>query len=386
MSRPCIYLDSAATTFTHPEVAKAIAESLCDHTLQGNPSSNTHVFGWTAQKMLKAARGNVAKFVGAREKEIIFTSGATESNNLAIQGAVNLFSDHTAPIHIITSCVEHKAVLDTFHAMKGDNVEVSLVSPNENGIVTTGLLKKHIKPNTKFVSLMYINNETGARNPISELGSLCREHDIIFHVDAAQALGKFPIDLSSLAVDMMSFSGHKIYAPKGIGALYISSALLFKMARIQHGGQQERGLRPGTQSVPLILGLSKAVDVARADMDANNTHATKIKALFVNLISEKVNIKLNGDITQDSPYIANIHFPNMDNDILLMGLSDIAFSTGSACNSQQQSNSHVLEAIYPSRVSTGANLRFSFAHYNSEDDIRQAARKVIDLCNKITGL
>lgn len=370
-----IYLDNASTTIIDSRVAKAIYDNMIGSNL-GNPSSNTHIYGWNAQKALENARYRVSKIINARSRELIFTSGATESNNIAIQGILAPYLNGNDDVHAITSLIEHKAVLDTFKFMETLGVKVTYLSPNENGVISSEMLKRHIQPTTKLVSLMHVNNETGTINDIKSLGELCRKSKILFHVDAAQSVGKLFIDVNKFNIDLLSMSGHKIYCPKGIGALYFSRHARLRLRGIYYGGSQERGLRPGTQSTQLIEGLATALDIASVEMTANYEHVTLLRRVFINtLIDLGVPILINGG-RHSSPYIINIHLPNIDTEELLMRLKSVALSTGSACNSKEQSNSHVLSTLFPSRLSQGANIRISFCAQQSLLDVIEASKHI----------
>ncbi len=371
-----IYLDHAATTPLAPEVAKVMSEMLLDPLSFGNPASNTHSYGWRAQTLVEESRQTVGALIGAKSKEILFTSGATEANNLVLQGLFRHFCDQDdTQIHIITSSLEHKAVLDTCAYLEKNGAEVTYLLPNSDGLITADLVNEAIKGNTALVSIMHVNNELGNINPIESIGALCRDKKIFFHVDAAQSVGKLPIDVKSMPIDFLTFSGHKIYGPKGIGALYFSRKSRKFISPLSFGGGQERGIRPGTLATHQIAGMAEACRLLTQTQPLDLIHARQLNELMLSALREHIDVELNTNKDPEHAYpgILNIRIPNIDPDLLMMGLPNVAFSTGSACNSQDKSGSHVLEAIRRGKTFNGADLRLSFGRSTSPQEIKEAA-------------
>lgn len=368
-----IYLDNAATTKIHPLVAEAMVESIYSEAEFGNSSSTTHPYGWQAQKMVENARESVASLLNSKAREIIFTSGATESNNIIIQSVCRAYPDQR--IHVITSELEHKSVLDTFMKMKSENVEVTLLKPDSNGLITADILASEIKENTVFVSLMHVNNEVGNITNISEVGRLCEAHNILFHVDACQSFGKLAIDVKAEAIDFLSFSAHKIYGPKGIGGIWARYATgLKKLTPLVYGGSQERAIRPGTLANHQIVGFSKACSVAKNSMVRNKEVIEFLRNTFLTLLENyECDFKINSELSNSFPGIINISLINTDEDLFLMSATEIAISTGSACNSQKQEGSHVLQSLGVSINGDNANVRISFGYYTTLAEMEKAA-------------
>ena len=339
------YFDYASTTPVDPRVADKMYECLKLDGNFGNPASRSHEFGWKAEEAVERARMQVASLVNADTREIVWTSGATESDNLAIKGAARFYKDRGN--HIITSKIEHKAVLDPCRQLEREGFEVTYLDPNEDGVITLEMLKKHIKDETILVSLMHINNELGSVTDIEEIGNFTRENNIIFHVDAAQSTGKVNIDLSNLNVDLMSFSGHKTYGPKGVGALYVRRKPRVRLEALIHGGGHERGFRSGTLATHQIVGMGEAFKIAQDEMEKDNKLIKKLSDIFYKEISEIEEIFLNGNEKNKVPNITNVSFAYIEGESLIMALQDVAVSSGSACTSASLEPSYVLRASSP---------------------------------------
>ncbi|HQN47459.1 MAG TPA: IscS subfamily cysteine desulfurase, partial [Rugosibacter sp.] len=336
-----IYLDYSATTPVDPRVAEKMIPWLTEHF--GNPASRSHAYGWEAEHAVENAREEVAKLVGADAKDIIWTSGATESNNLAIKGAAHFYAS-TKGKHIVTVTTEHKAVLDTVKELERQGFEATYIVPQENGLITPEQFAAALRPDTVVASVMAVNNEIGVIQPIAELGEICREKGVIFHVDAAQATGKMPIDLNTLKVDLMSFSAHKTYGPKGVGALYVRRKPRIRLEAQMHGGGHERGLRSGTLATHQIVGMGEAFRLARIEMTAENERIRMLRDRLLKGFQDIEEIYVNGDITERVPHNLNVSFNYVEGESLIMAIKDIAVSSGSACTSGSLEPSYVLLA------------------------------------------
>ncbi len=358
------YFDYASTTPVDPRVADKMYECLKLDGNFGNPASRSHEFGWKAEEAVERARMQVASLVNADTREIVWTSGATESDNLAIKGAARFYKDRGN--HIITSKIEHKAVLDPCRQLEREGFEVTYLDPNEDGVTTLDMLKKHIKDETILVSLMHINNELGSVTDIEEIGNFTRENNIIFHVDAAQSTGKVSIDLSNLNVDLMSFSGHKTYGPKGVGALYVRRKPRIRLEALIHGGGHERGFRSGTLATHQIVGMGEAFKIAQDEMEQDNKHIKKLSNMFYKEISEIEEIFLNGNEKNKVPNITNVSFAYIEGESLIMALQDVAVSSGSACTSASLEPSYVLRALGRPDELAHSSIRFSFGRFTRE--------------------
>ena len=362
-----VYLDYAATTPVDPRVAEAMAGCL---TLDGNfanPASRSHVYGWRAEAAVEAARGQLAALLNADPREIVWTSGATESDNLAIKGIAH--ANRERGNHIITSSIEHKAVLDSCARLQREGFEVTYLQPTAAGIVAPAALAAAITADTILVSLMHANNEIGTLNDIEALGALCRERGIPLHVDAAQSVGKLPLDLARLPVDLLSVSAHKMYGPKGIGALFVRRQPRLRLEAQMHGGGHERGMRSGTLATHQIVGLGEAARVAAEEMAAEATRVAALRDRLWAGIRDLGDLHVNGDMAQRLPGNLNVSFGGIEGESLLIALKDLAISSGSACASASLDPSHVLEGIgVPRELALGA-LRFSPGRYNTEADI-----------------
>jgi cysteine desulfurase len=366
------YFDFQSTTPVDPRVLDAMLPYLTS--FYGNPHSRSHSFGWEAEKATENSRKQIAELINADPKEITFTSGATESINLAIKG----FSEYNSnDLHIITTQIEHKAVLETCRYLEEKGVEVTYLPVNKDGSIDLKKLKESIKPNTKLISIMAVNNEVGTINPLEEIGKICKEHDIVFHTDAAQGYGKIPIDVKKCNIGMMSISGHKIYGPKGIGALYVRRKPKIRILPIQHGGSQERGLRSGTTPTFLAVGLGMASKIAKEEMKEDHKHISKLS----NRLYEKIKDGLDGDIARNGyntiPGCVNISFPYVEGEGLLMKLKDYALSSGSACTSASLEPSYVLRALGATDDLAHSSIRFGIGRFTREKDIDELADKTV---------
>lgn len=378
-----IYLDYSATTPVDPRVAEKMMLFLTEEF--GNPASRSHAYGWVADQAVEDAREQVAALVNCDPKEIIWTSGATESNNLAIKGAANFYAA-TKGKHLITIATEHKAVLDTMRELERQGFEATYLYPEENGLVDLEKLKAAIRPDTVLVSVMFVNNEIGVIQDIPAIGNLCREKGIIFHVDAAQATGKVEIDLAKLPVDLMSFSAHKTYGPKGIGALYICRKPRIRLEAQMHGGGHERGFRSGTLPAHQIVGMGEAFRIAKEEMASENA---RIKALRDKLwagLSSIEEVYLNGDLNQRVPHNLNVSFNYVEGESLMMAIKDIAVSSGSACTSASLEPSYVLRAIGREDELAHSSIRFSIGKNTTEQDVDYAITLIKEKVGKLRDL
>ncbi len=360
-----IYLDYSATTPVDARVAEKMIPYLTEHF--GNPASRSHSFGWVAEKAVENAREEVAKLVNADPREIIWTSGATESNNLAIKGAAHFYSGKGK--HIITVQTEHKAVIDPVRELERLSFEATFLQPEPNGLVDIEKFKAAIRPDTVLASVMLVNNEIGVIQDIEAIGNLCREHGIIFHVDSAQATGKVAIDLEKLPVDLMSFSAHKTYGPKGIGALYVRRKPRVRLEAQMHGGGHERGLRSGTLATHQIVGMGEAFRIAREEMELENARIRRLRDRLLSGLQEIEEVYVNGDLKQRVPHNLNISFNFVEGESLIMAVKDIAVSSGSACTSASLEPSYVLRALGRSDELAHSSIRFSIGRFTTEEDI-----------------
>lgn len=369
-----IYLDYMATTPVDETVAAEMMRYLTVKGNFANASSATHIYGWRANKAIAEARELLASSIGATSREIVFTSGATEANNLAIQGAARFYAKKGK--HIITTTIEHKAVLDVFAVLEKEGFSVTLVSPDKEGIVSVEAIAAAITPETILVSTMWVNNEIGTIQPIAEIAVLTRSKGILLHVDAAQAMGKVPVDLSTMPVDLMSFSAHKVYGPKGSGALFVRDNPRARLTPLFFGGGQERDLRAGTLATHQIVGLSLAFDGAKRNEQQNLQHIQRLNAIFLPGLLAIDGLSLNGSKDRRVPHNINVCFEGLNAEALLMSLPQIAVSAGSACNSAHEEVSHVLKAIGLSDLQARASLRFSLGLYTTEEEIRRALEAI----------
>lgn len=360
-----IYMDYSATTPVDPRVADKMIPFL--RAQFGNPASRSHMYGWDAEKAVEEAREQVAALVNADPREIIWTSGATESNNLALKGAAQFYKAKGK--HIITVKTEHKAVLDTVRELERQGFEATYLQPQDNGLITIEQLKEAIRPDTILVSVMWVNNEIGVIQPIAEIGELCREKGIIFHSDAAQATGKVEIDLENTKVDLVSFSAHKSYGPKGIGALYIRRKPRVRLEAQMHGGGHERGLRSGTLPPHQIAGMGEAFRIAKEEMADELTHIRAMRDRLAKGLTEIEETYVNGDMQHRVPHNLNISFNYVEGESLIMAIKDIAVSSGSACTSASLEPSYVLRALGRNDELAHSSIRFTIGRFTTEEDI-----------------
>ena len=363
-----IYLDYSATTPVDSRVAEKMIPYLVEKF--GNPASRSHSFGWEAEAAVEAARDQVAALVNADPKEIVWTSGATESDNLAIKGAAHFYSGKGK--HLITVKTEHKAVLDTCRELERQGFEVTYLDVQENGLIDLEAFKAAIRPDTILVSVMFVNNEIGVIQPIAEIGEICRDKGIIFHVDAAQATGKVEIDLATLKVDLMSFSAHKTYGPKGIGALYIRRKPRVRLEAQMHGGGHERGFRSGTLPTHQIVGMGEAFRIAREEMEEENKRIGALRDRLLKGLSGIEAVYVNGDLTQRVPHNLNISFAYVEGESMLMAIKDLAVSSGSACTSASLEPSYVLRALGREDELAHSSIRFTLGRFTTEEEIDYA--------------
>lgn len=368
MNQP-IYLDYAATTPVDKRVAEKMIPYLTE--LFGNPASNSHSFGWTAEEAVENARLEIAKLINADGKEIIFTSGATESNNLAIKGAAHFYK--TKGKHLITIKTEHKAVLDTMRELERQGFEVTYLGVQENGLIDLEELKAAIRPDTILISVMWVNNEIGVIQDIPTIGKICRENKIIFHVDAAQACGKTPVDVEAAQVDLLSMSAHKIYGPKGIGALYVRRKPRVRLEAQIHGGGHERGFRSGTLPTHQIVGMGEAFRLAREELEKDQAHALKLREIFLKGIEGIEEVYINGDLEHRVPTNLNVSFNYVEGESLIMAVKELAVSSGSACTSASLEPSYVLRALGRNDELAHSSLRITFGRMTTEEDVQFAA-------------
>jgi cysteine desulfurase len=333
----------------------------------GNPASRSHAFGWEAEKAVEDARAEVAALVNADPKDIVFTSGATESNNLAIKGAAHFYSGKGK--HIVTVSTEHKAVLDTVRELERQGFTATYLEPRENGLIDIEQFKLALRPDTIVASVMAVNNEIGVIQPIAELGEICRDKGIVFHVDAAQATGKMPIDMNQLKVDLMAFSAHKTYGPKGIGALYVRRKPRIRLEAQMHGGGHERGLRSGTLATHQIVGMGEAFRLAREDMGIENERIRRLRDKLLAGLSDIEETFVNGDLEQRVPHNLNISFNFVEGESLVMAVKEIAVSSGSACTSASLEPSYVLRALGRSDELAHSSIRFTLGRFTTEEEI-----------------
>ena len=365
MSKLPIYLDYSATTPVDPRVAEKMIPYLTEQF--GNPASRSHSFGWSAEKAVENAREEVAKLVNADPKEIVWTSGATESNNLAIKGAAHFYKGKGK--HLITMKTEHKAVIDTMRELEREGYEVTYLDPQPDGLLDLEKFKAAIRPDTVLASIMLVNNEIGVIQDVAAIGEICREKGVIFHVDAAQATGKVVIDLAKLKVDLMSFSAHKTYGPKGMGALFVRRKPRIRLESQMHGGGHERGMRSGTLATHQIVGMGEAFRIAREEMATENERIRYLRDKLLKGLSDIEEVYVNGDMEQRVPHNLNISFNFVEGESLIMAIKDLAVSSGSACTSASLEPSYVLKALGRNDELAHSSIRFSIGRFTTEADI-----------------
>jgi len=377
-----IYLDYSATTPVDPRVAEKMIPYLVENF--GNPASRSHSFGWKAEAAVEEAREEVAKLVNADSKEIVWTSGATESNNLAIKGAAHFYSGKGK--HLVTVKTEHKAVLDTCRELERQGFEVTYLDVQENGLIDLEAFKAALRPDTILASVMFVNNEIGVIQPVAEIGEICREKGIIFHVDAAQATGKVDIDLGALKVDLMSFSAHKTYGPKGIGALYIRRKPRVRLEAQMHGGGHERGFRSGTLPTHQIVGMGEAFRIAREEMAEENLRIGKLRDKLLKGLTDIEQVYINGDMEHRVPHNLNISFAYVEGESMLMAIKDLAVSSGSACTSASLEPSYVLRALGRDDELAHSSIRFTLGRFTTEEEIDYAIKLLHEKIGKLREL
>ncbi|HQS14943.1 IscS subfamily cysteine desulfurase [Reyranella sp.] len=375
-----IYLDYQATTPMDPRVLEAMMPYFT-HKF-GNSGSRSHAYGWEAEEGTEKARAQVAKLIGADEKEVIFTSGATESNNLAIRGVAEFYKDRKN--HIITTVTEHKCVLDTCRHLEQQGFEVTYLPVRQDGLLDLEVLRAAITDKTVLVSVMAVNNEIGVIQPLAEIGKICREKKVFFHTDAAQAAGKIPLDVEALNIDLMSISGHKIYGPKGIGALYVRRKPRVRLVPMIVGGGQERGFRSGTLPTPLCVGLGEAAEICMKEMDVEAKRLKKLQERMLNGLRAKLtDIVVNGDLEQRIPGNLNISFAYVEGESLMMGIKNLAVSSGSACTSASLEPSYVLRALGVEEEMAHTSLRIGLGRFTTEHEVDTAVDELVRHVNKL---
>lgn len=380
MKQP-IYLDYAATTPVDPKVAEKMMACL---TLDGNfanPASRSHLYGWKAEEAVESARRQVADLVGADPREIVWTSGATESDNLAIKGVAHALAERGR--HIITSKIEHKAVLDSCQQLEREGFEVTYLQPGEEGVITPAQLQAALREDTILVSLMHVNNEIGTINDIASLGEVAQARKVLFHVDAAQSTGKLALDLKVLPVDLMSFSAHKTYGPKGIGALFVRRGLPLRLEAQIHGGGHERGMRSGTLPTHQIVGMGEAFELAGSLMKAEFARIAALRDTLMVGLAELDGVSLNGSSKDRVPHNLNLAFAGVDGELLLLALKELALSSGSACTSAAVEPSYVLRGIGLSDELAHSSIRLSLGRFTSEDDVRRASEVICQVVSRL---
>jgi len=379
-----IYLDYLSTTPVDPRVAEAMMACLSPEGNFGNPASRSHVFGWKAEEAVENARCQVAELINADPREIVWTSGATESDNLAIKGAAHFYSKKGK--HIITSKIEHKAVLDTCRQLEREGYEVTYLEPDAQGLTTPEAVASALRDDTVVVSVMHANNEIGVVNDIAGIGEICRASGVIFHVDAAQGAGKVPLDMATMKVDLLSLSAHKMYGPKGIGALYVRRKPRVRIESQMHGGGHERGMRSGTLATHQIVGMGEAARIAREEMAEEAVRLQGLRERFWQGINDIPEVHINGDETQRLPGALNVSFAFVEGESLLMSLKDLAISSGSACTSASLEPSYVLRALGLNDEMAHSSLRFSFGRFTTEAEVDHAVGQVHHAVEKLREL
>ena len=379
-----IYLDYSSTTPVDERVAKKMSECLTKEGTFGNPASRSHPYGWDSEKLIDEARVNVANLLGADKREIIWTSGATESDNLAIKGAAYFYKEKGN--HLITLSTEHKAVLDTMRFLESEGFEVTYLDPKDNGLLDIEVLKKAIKSTTTVISIMHVNNEIGVIQDLESIGKICRENKIVFHVDAAQSPGKVDIDVNKFNIDLCALSAHKAYGPKGIGALYVRRKPRIRIQPQMHGGGHERGFRSGTLPTHQIVGMGEAFKYAKLEMEADNKKIKKLRDMLWNGLKDMEEIYLNGDLDQRIPGNLNVSFNFVEGESLIMAIKDIAVSSGSACTSASLEPSYVLRALGREDELAHSSIRMTIGKYTSEDEIKHTVELLKNAVTKLRSL
>lgn len=379
-----IYLDYSATTPVDPRVAEKMVECLTAEGNFGNPASRSHAFGWKAEEAVENARRQVAELVNADPREIVWTSGATESDNLAIKGVAHFYASKGK--HIITSKIEHKAVLDTTRQLEREGFEVTYLDPGEDGIITPSMVEAALRDDTVLVSIMHVNNEIGTVNDIAAIGELTRSRGVLFHVDAAQSTGKVEIDLDQMKVDLMSFSAHKTYGPKGVGALYVRRKPRVRLEAQMHGGGHERGMRSGTLAAHQSVGMGEAFRIAKEEMASERERIRALRDRFFKQVEHLEELYVNGSMTARVPHNLNLSFNYVEGESLIMALKDLAVSSGSACTSASLEPSYVLRALGRNDELAHSSIRFTFGRFTTEEEVDYAAQKVSEAVTKLREL
>ena len=379
-----IYLDYSATTPVDPRVAEKMIECLTNEGNFGNPASRSHAFGWKAEEAVENARRQVAELVNADPREIVWTSGATESDNLAIKGVAHFY--HKKGKHIVTSKIEHKAVLDTCRQLEREGYEVTYLDPNEQGLTTPEMVQAALREDTILASVMHANNEIGVVNDIAGIGEICRAAGVLFHVDGAQGVGKIPVDMEQMKVDLLSMSAHKMYGPKGVGALYVRRKPRVRLEAQMHGGGHERGMRSGTLATHQLVGFGEAARIAHEEMATESAQLEALRERFWDAISDIPEVYINGDREQRLPGALNVSFAFVEGESLIMSLRDLAISSGSACTSASLEPSYVLRALGLNDEMAHSSLRFSFGRFTTEAEVDHAVQCVRHAVEKLREL
>lgn len=381
--KPPIYLDYQSTTPMDPRVISVMID--CMKNDFGNPHSRTHSLGWKAEELTEIARKNVADLIKADEKEIFFTSGATESNNIAIKGVAHFYGA-TGKNHVITIATEHKCVINSVRDLEQEGFLVTFLPVKQNGLIDLNELEKAITDKTCLISVMAVNNEIGVIQPLKEIGTLCRKKGVFFHTDAAQAFGKIPLDVNEMNIDLMSISGHKIYGPKGIGAIFVRRKPRVRIKPIFSGGGQERGIRPGTLPTPLVVGFGEAAKIAKNEMQKDHDHIKKLSDKFAKAIEDLTYVYLNGD--RQNRYIGNLNysFAGIEGESMIMAIKDLAVSSGSACTSSSLEPSYVLHALGVSDELAHTSIRFGIGRFTTEEEIDYAINLIKTKVDKLRAL
>ncbi|OCT62859.1 cysteine desulfurase, mitochondrial [Xenopus laevis] len=370
-----LYMDVQATTSLDPRVLDQMLPYMVNY--YGNPHSRTHAYGWETEKAIEKAREQVASLIGADPREIIFTSGATESNNLAIKGVARFYKSRKR--HILTTQTEHKCVLDSCRSLEAEGFQITYLPVQRNGLVDLKVLEDSLRPDTSLVSVMAVNNEIGVKQPIEEIGQICSSRKIFFHTDAAQAVGKIPLNVNQMKIDLMSISGHKIYGPKGIGAIYVRRRPRVRLEALISGGGQERGLRSGTLPAPLTVGLGAACEVSQEELEYDHKRISALaKRLTQNIMRQIPEVVLNGDAVQRYPGCINLSFAYVEGESLLMALKDVALSSGSACTSASLEPSYVLRAIGADEDLAHSSIRFGIGRFTTEEEVDYTVNKCVE--------
>ena len=394
------YLDLQATTPLDPRVLDAMLPYMIE--VYGNPHSRSHSFGWESERAVETARQQVADLIGADPREVVFTSGATESNNIAVKGVARFYKSRKN--HVITTQTEHKCVLDSCRALENDGFQVTYLPVMKNGLINMEELEKAIRPETALVSIMTVNNEIGVRQPVAEIGALCRKKKVFFHTDAAQAIGKIPLNVDEMNIDLMSISGHKIYGPKGIGALFVRRRPRVRLEPLQSGGGQERGIRSGTLPAPLVVGLGEACRIAGEDMEYDSKRIGELSKYLIHTLQDRLThvsggiigddyehlgyfqVILNGDESNIYPGCVNLSFSCVEGESLLMGMKKIALSSGSACTSASLEPSYVLRAIGAEEDLAHSSIRFGIGRFTTREEVELTVRECIKWVEKLRDL